>query len=130
MIAQEISKLLRGLADPARAEHSQRYFKTGKGEYEEREGQVYKRCNQGQSTQRKTDGAFLLGFQQSHEFKFLGTEPDYSQTQLSRKAALFVFKDAWRLCFAIQLPALPHKLFSLLSHALAERDVTINTKIE
>lgn len=35
MTAQEISKLLRGLADPERAEHSGRYFKTGLGEYGE-----------------------------------------------------------------------------------------------
>jgi 3-methyladenine DNA glycosylase AlkD len=35
MTAQEISKLLRSLADPERAEHSGRYFKTGAGEYGE-----------------------------------------------------------------------------------------------
>ena len=35
MTAQEISKLLGALADPVIAEHSQRYFKTGKGEYGE-----------------------------------------------------------------------------------------------
>ncbi|MDO8262053.1 MAG: DNA alkylation repair protein [Gallionella sp.] len=35
MTAQEISKLLRNLADPERAEHSGRYFKTGQGEYGE-----------------------------------------------------------------------------------------------
>jgi 3-methyladenine DNA glycosylase AlkD len=35
MTAQEISKLLRGMADPDRAEHSRRYFKTGRGEYGE-----------------------------------------------------------------------------------------------
>jgi 3-methyladenine DNA glycosylase AlkD len=35
MTAQEISKLLRSLADPDRAEHSGRYFKTGQGEYGE-----------------------------------------------------------------------------------------------
>lgn len=35
MTAQEISKQLRKLADPGRAEHSARYFKTGKGEYGE-----------------------------------------------------------------------------------------------
>lgn len=35
MSAQEISKLLRNLADPERAEHSGRYFKTGQGEYGE-----------------------------------------------------------------------------------------------
>lgn len=35
MTAQEISKLLRSLADPERAEHSGRYFKTGQGEYGE-----------------------------------------------------------------------------------------------
>lgn len=33
--AQEMSKLLRKLADPVRAEHSARYFKTGQGEYGE-----------------------------------------------------------------------------------------------
>ena len=35
MTAKEINKLLRSLADPARAEHSGRYFKTGQGEYGE-----------------------------------------------------------------------------------------------
>lgn len=35
MTAQEISGLLRRLADPERAEHSARYFKTGPGEYGE-----------------------------------------------------------------------------------------------
>lgn len=35
MTAQEISGLLRSLADPERAEHSGRYFKTGYGEYGE-----------------------------------------------------------------------------------------------
>jgi 3-methyladenine DNA glycosylase AlkD len=35
MTAQEISNLLRNLADPERAKHSARYFKTGKGEYGE-----------------------------------------------------------------------------------------------
>lgn len=35
MTAQEISKLLRKLADPERAEHSARYFKTGQGQYGE-----------------------------------------------------------------------------------------------
>lgn len=35
MTAQEISKRLRNLADPERAEHSGRYFKTGPGEYGE-----------------------------------------------------------------------------------------------
>lgn len=35
MTAQEISRLLRNLADPERAEHSGRYFKTGPGEYGE-----------------------------------------------------------------------------------------------
>lgn len=35
MTAQEISKLLRSLADPERAAHSGRYFKTGPGEYGE-----------------------------------------------------------------------------------------------
>ena len=35
MTAQEISKLLRALADSERAEHSGRYFKTGQGEYGE-----------------------------------------------------------------------------------------------
>jgi len=35
MTAAAISKRLRALADPARAEHAQRYFKTGKGEYGE-----------------------------------------------------------------------------------------------
>jgi len=35
MTAQEISKLLRKLADPERAAHSGRYFKTGQGEYGE-----------------------------------------------------------------------------------------------
>ncbi len=35
MTVQEIKKTLRGLADPAIAEHSQRFFKTGKGEYGE-----------------------------------------------------------------------------------------------
>lgn len=33
MTAKEMSKLLRKLADPVRAEHSARYFKTGSGEY-------------------------------------------------------------------------------------------------
>ena len=33
MAVQEIHKILRSLADPAIAEHSQRFFKTGKGEY-------------------------------------------------------------------------------------------------
>jgi len=35
MNAPEISKRLRGLADPVIAAHAQRYFKTGKGEYGE-----------------------------------------------------------------------------------------------
>jgi 3-methyladenine DNA glycosylase AlkD len=35
MTAQEINKLLRKLADPERAIHSARYFKTGSGEYGE-----------------------------------------------------------------------------------------------
>ena len=35
MKAQEISRLLRRRADPVRAEHSERYFKTGPGEYGE-----------------------------------------------------------------------------------------------
>ena len=35
MTAQGISKLLRSLADPERAVHSARYFKTGQGEYGE-----------------------------------------------------------------------------------------------
>jgi len=35
MTAQEISKLLRDMADPDRAAHAKRYFKTGKGEYGE-----------------------------------------------------------------------------------------------
>ena len=35
MTAQAISKVLRQLADPAIAQHSQRFFKTGKGEYGE-----------------------------------------------------------------------------------------------
>ena len=35
MSAQEISKLLRNLAEPERAEHSGRYCKTGQGEYGE-----------------------------------------------------------------------------------------------
>jgi 3-methyladenine DNA glycosylase AlkD len=35
MTAQEISKLLHKLADPVRAEHSARYFKSGPGEYGE-----------------------------------------------------------------------------------------------
>lgn len=35
MTEKEISKLLRGLSNPVIAEHSQRYFKTGKGEYGE-----------------------------------------------------------------------------------------------
>lgn len=35
MTAHEISKLLRKLADPERAVHSARYFKTGQGEYGE-----------------------------------------------------------------------------------------------
>lgn len=35
MTAQEICKLLRKLADPERAEHSARYFKTGQGQYGE-----------------------------------------------------------------------------------------------
>ena len=35
MTAQEISKILRGLADPQIAEHSQRFFKTGPGQYGE-----------------------------------------------------------------------------------------------
>lgn len=35
MTAQEISRLLKSLADPVRAEHSGRYFKTGPGEYGE-----------------------------------------------------------------------------------------------
>jgi 3-methyladenine DNA glycosylase AlkD len=35
MTAQEISKLLRSLAHPDNAEHSQRFFKTGQGEYAE-----------------------------------------------------------------------------------------------
>ena len=35
MTAKKISKVLKGLADPAIAEHSQRFFKTGQGEYGE-----------------------------------------------------------------------------------------------
>ncbi|MEM1252495.1 MAG: DNA alkylation repair protein [Cyanobacteria bacterium P01_H01_bin.21] len=35
MTAKEISKVLKDLADPAIAEHSQRFFKTGKGDYGE-----------------------------------------------------------------------------------------------
>ena len=35
MTVQKISKILRGLADPQIAEHSQRFFKTGKGQYGE-----------------------------------------------------------------------------------------------
>jgi 3-methyladenine DNA glycosylase AlkD len=35
MTAEDISKMLRGLADPQIAEHSQRFFKTGKGQYGE-----------------------------------------------------------------------------------------------
>ncbi len=35
MKSKEISKILRDLADPSIAEHSQRFFKTGKGEYGE-----------------------------------------------------------------------------------------------
>ena len=35
MKAKQISKFLRSLADPAIAQHSQRFFKTGKGEYGE-----------------------------------------------------------------------------------------------
>lgn len=35
MTAQEISRALRKLADPVKAEHSARYFKTGPGEYGE-----------------------------------------------------------------------------------------------
>ena len=35
MAAQKIHKILRGLAEPVIAEHSQRFFKTGKGEYGE-----------------------------------------------------------------------------------------------
>ncbi len=35
MTSEQISKTLRGLADPAIAQHSQRFFKTGKGEYGE-----------------------------------------------------------------------------------------------
>jgi 3-methyladenine DNA glycosylase AlkD len=35
MTAQEISKILRTIADPERAAHSARYFKTGQGEYGE-----------------------------------------------------------------------------------------------
>lgn len=35
MTANEINKILRGLGDPAIAAHSQRFFKTGKGEYGE-----------------------------------------------------------------------------------------------
>jgi len=35
MTFREISRTLRGIADPAVAEHSQRFFKTGKGEYGE-----------------------------------------------------------------------------------------------
>lgn len=35
MTAREISKIITGLADPAIAKHSQRFFKTGKGQYGE-----------------------------------------------------------------------------------------------
>lgn len=35
MTSKQISKILRELADPSIAEHSQRFFKTGKGEYGE-----------------------------------------------------------------------------------------------
>ncbi len=35
MTSKEISKILRSIADPEIAEHSQRFFKTGKGEYGE-----------------------------------------------------------------------------------------------
>ncbi len=35
MKAAQLSKILRGLADPVIAKHSQRFFKTGKGEYGE-----------------------------------------------------------------------------------------------
>ncbi|MCU7871478.1 MAG: DNA alkylation repair protein [Candidatus Thiodiazotropha sp. (ex Lucinoma borealis)] len=35
MKAKNLSRILRGLADPAIANHSQRFFKTGKGEYGE-----------------------------------------------------------------------------------------------
>jgi len=38
----------------------------------------------------------------------------------------FVFQDAWRLCFAIQLSALLHKRFRLLLHAFAERGLFIH----
>lgn len=35
MMAQNLSKTLRGFADPQKAEHLQRFFKTGKGQYGE-----------------------------------------------------------------------------------------------
>ncbi len=35
MTAKQVSNVLKGLADPGIAEHSQRFFKTGKGEYGE-----------------------------------------------------------------------------------------------